>query len=104
MELYINWNPSLTTIFGLRWYGLCWLLGLLGAYLIVKRLYKQQGIKAELFEPLFVYCFFGVLIGARLGHCLFYQPDYYLTSFSHFVEMILPIHFLPEGGWKFTGY
>ena len=102
--LYINWNPSLTTIFGLRWYGLCWLLGLLGAYLIVKRLYKQQGIKAELFEPLFFYCFFGVLIGARLGHCLFYQPDYYLTSFGHFVEMILPIHFLPEGGWKFTGY
>lgn len=104
MELYINWNPSLTTIFGLRWYGLCWILGLLGAYLIVKRLYKQQGIKAELFEPLFSYCFFGVLIGARLGHCLFYQPDYYLTSFGHFVEMILPIHFLPEGGWKFTGY
>ena len=102
--LYINWNPSLTTIFGMRWYGLCWLLGLLGAYLIVKRLYKQQGIKAELFEPLFFYCFFGILIGARLGHCLFYQPDYYLTSFSHFVEMILPIHFLPDGGWKFTGY
>ena len=102
--LYINWNPSLTTVFGLRWYGLCWLLGLLGAYLIVKRLYKQQGIKAELFEPLFFYCFFGVLIGARLGHCLFYQPDYYLTSFGHFVEMILPIHFLPKGGWKFTGY
>ena len=102
--LYINWNPSLTTIFGMRWYGLCWLLGLLGAYLIVKRLYKQQGIKAELFEPLFFYCFFGILIGARLGHCLFYQPDYYLTSFSHVVEMILPIHFLPDGGWKFTGY
>ena len=102
--LYINWNPSLTTIFGMRWYGLCWLLGLLGAYLIVKRLYKQQDIKAELFEPLFFYCFFGILIGARLGHCLFYQPDYYLTSFSHFVEMILPIHFLPNGGWKFTGY
>ena len=102
--LYINWNPSLTTFFGMRWYGLCWLLGLLGAYLIVKRLYKQQGIKAELFEPLFFYCFFGILIGARLGHCLFYQPDYYLTSFSHFVEMILPIHFLPNGGWKFTGY
>ena len=101
---YSNWNPSLTTIFGMRWYGLRWLLGLLGAYLIVKRLYKQQGIKAELFEPLFFYCFFGILIGARLGHCLFYQPDYYLTSFSHFVEMILPIHFLPDGGWKFTGY
>ena len=104
MELYINWNPSLTTIFGMRWYGLCWLLGLLGAYLIVKRLYKQQGIKEELFEPLFYYCFFGVLVGARPGHCIFYQPDYSLTSFPHLVEMILPIHFMPEGGWKYTGY
>ena len=104
MELYINWNPSVTTIFGLRWYGLCWLLGLLGAYLIVKKLYKHQGLKDSLFEPLFYYCFFGVLVGARLGHCIFYQPDYYLTSFPHLVEMILPIHFMPEGGWKYTGY
>lgn len=102
--LYITWNPSLTTIFGLRWYGLCWMLGLFGAYMIVKRLYKHQGIKDELFDPLFFYCFFGILIGARLGHCIFYQPDYFLTSFPHFIEMILPIHFLPDGGWKFTGY
>ena len=64
MELYINWNPSVTTIFGLRWYGLCWLLGLLGAYLIVKKLYKHQGLKDSLFEPLFYYCFFGVIVGA----------------------------------------
>ncbi|MBS1308712.1 MAG: prolipoprotein diacylglyceryl transferase, partial [Bacteroides sp.] len=46
-------------------------------------------------------CFFGILIGARLGHCLFYQPDYYL---NHFWEMILPVKFLPDGGWKWTGY
>lgn len=102
--LYITWNPSLTTIFGLRWYGLCWMFGLFGAYMIVKKLYKHQGIKEELFEPLFFYCFFGILIGARLGHCIFYQPDYYLTSFPNFIEMLLPIHFLPDGGWKFTGY
>lgn len=104
MELYIHWNPSLTTIFGLRWYGLCWLLGLLGAYLITKKLYKQQGLGDDKFEPLFFYCFFGIIIGARLGHCIFYQPDYYLTSVKAFVEMILPIHFMSDGGWKFTGY
>ena len=101
--LYIIWNPSLT-IGPFRWYSLCWLVGLGLAYLAVKRLYKEQKIKDELFDPLFIYCFIGILIGARLGHCLFYQPDYFLTSWQGVVEMILPIHFLNEGGWKFTGY
>ena len=108
MTDFIVWNPDLEAFrigtFSFRWYSMCWLVGLLLAYLMVRRQYRQQGIKEELFEPLFLYCFVGILIGARLGHCIFYQPDYYLTSLSHFVEMILPIHFLPDGGWKFTGY
>ena len=105
---YILWNPDVEAfhILGLsiRWYSLCWLIGLLLAYFIVQRLYKQQKIKDELFDPLFLYCFFGILIGARLGHCLFYQPEYYLTSVKHFIEMIVPIHFMVRGGWKFVGY
>ena len=101
--LYITWNPSLT-VGPFRWYSLCWLIGLGLAYLVVKRLYKEQHIKDELFDPLFLYCFFGILIGARLGHCLFYQPDYFLTSWQGWVEMFLPIHILSDGGWKFTGY
>lgn len=105
---YILWNPDVEAfhLFGLsiRWYSLCWLIGLLLAYFIVQRLYRQQKIKDELFDPLFLYCFFGILIGARLGHCLFYQPEYYLTSVKHFIEMIVPIHFMAGGGWKFVGY
>ena len=88
----------------MRWYALCWLIGLLSAYFIVRRLYNEQKIKSELFEPLFIYCFVGILIGARLGHCLFYEPDYFLSSGKHIVEMLLPIRFLEYGGWKFTGY
>ena len=65
------------------------------------RQYRDRKIDEKTFEPLFFYCFFGILIGARLGHCLFYQPDYYL---NHFWEMILPVKFLPDGGWKWTGY
>lgn len=105
---YILWNPDVEAFhlfgFSVRWYSLCWLIGLVLADFIVQRLYKQQKIKDELFDPLFLYCFFGILLGARLGHCLFYQPEYYLTSWQHFIEMIVPIHFLPAGGWKFVGY
>ena len=106
--LYVLWtpNPDMMPLgpLTLHWYSLCWLAGLLGAYLLMKHLYKQQHIKEELFEPLFLYCFVGILIGARLGHCLFYQPDYFLSSGKHIVEMLLPIHFLADGGWRFTGY
>ena len=102
-ELFITWNPSLT-IGPFRWYSLCWLIGLALAYFVVKKLYKEQKIKDEYFDPLFIYCFLGILIGARLGHCLFYQPDYFLTSGKGLIEMFLPIHFLADGGWKFTGY
>lgn len=106
--LSILWNPDLVAFsigsFSFRWYSLCWLLGLLAAYLIVKRLYKEQKIKPELFDPLFIYCFVGILIGSRLGHCLLYDPDYFLSSGKHIVEMILPIHFMEDGSWKFIGY
>ena len=100
---YISWDPNIS--FGpFRWYGLCWLIGLALAYLIVKRLYKEQKIKDELFDPLFFYCFIGILLGARLGHCIFYEPDYFLTSFKGFIEMFIPIRFLEDGDWKFVGY
>lgn len=106
--LYISWNPDeMAFNFGFlsfRWYSLCWLIGLILAYIIVKKLYKEAKIKDELFDPLFIYCFLGILIGARLGHCLFYQPDYFLSSIDHIIEMLLPIHKVADGSWKFTGY
>ena len=62
---YILWNPSLEAFsigsFSFRWYSLCWLIGLALAYFVVKRLYKEQKIKDELFDPLFIYCFLGIL-------------------------------------------
>ena len=106
--LYILWNPDLEIFrignFAIRWYSTCWLVGLALAYFIVKWLYKDQKVKDAYFDPLFMYCFFGILIGARLGHCLFYQPEYFLSSWTHVVEMFLPIHQMADGSWKFTGY
>lgn len=63
--MFITWNPSSTIFrighFALHWYSMCWLVGLLLAYLLVRRLYKEQKIKDELFDPLFIYCFIGIL-------------------------------------------
>ncbi len=104
--LAINWNPNpeLFNFFGsfsIRYYSLLWIVGLICSFFIVRRQYRDKKIGEDKFEPLFFYCFFGILLGSRLGHCLFYQPDYYL---HHIPEMILPIKILPGGGWKWTGY
>lgn len=104
MLAFILWQPRLEMfhLFGwpVRWYSMCWCVGLLLAFFIVQWLYRNQKIAREKFDPLFFYCFFGVLIGARLGHCLFYEPGYFL---SHPLEMILPMRHT-DAGWRFTGY
>ncbi len=101
----IEWNPSIVAFslgsFEVRWYSLCWCIGLALAYVVVYQLYKRQRIPQEKFDPLFLYCFIGILLGARLGHCLLYEAPYFL---SHPIEMLLPIRHLSDGSWKFTGY
>ena len=103
--LFITWNPDVVALdlgfFAIRWYSLFWAIGLVSVYLLMHKLYRQQKISEEQFEPMFMYCFLGILIGARLGHCLFYEPDYYL---SNPVEMILPMRNVLGQGWIYTGY
>ena len=105
---YITWNPDAEMIriggFAVRWYSMCWLVGLALAYFLVRKLYKEQKVKDGLFDPLFIYCFIGILLGARLGHCIFYEPEYWLSSPRHVFEIFVPIRFMPDGSWKFTGY
>ena len=108
MLSYIIWNPSETLFqfgsFGVRWYSMFWLIGLTLGYFIVRKLYKDQKLTNEQFEPLFIYCFLGILIGARLGHCLFYEPDVWLSSWQRFIEIFIPIRIHDDGSWKFVGY
>jgi len=102
---YINWNadPEIINIFGIsiRYYGLLFVSGLILCIFILGWIYKRENILSEHLDKLSIYGMIGILIGARLGHCLFYEPSYFL---SHPLEMILPITFLPEGGIKFSGY
>ena len=107
--LFIDWQPSLYAFsigpLQVRWYALLWMIALAAAYFIVRKLYKDQKITDEKFDPLFIYCFVGVIAGARLGHCLFYEPSYYLGSAKGFIEMFLPIKFAANSwDWSFHGY
>ena len=93
--LFVRWDvhPTLFT-FGpveIRYYGLMWALALgISAY-IFSNLIKREGYSDKMFDSIFWYGVLSTIIGARLGHCLFYDPGYYLT---HPVE-ILYIH---QGG------
>ena len=102
---YILWNPDVVAFslgpVEVRWYSLLWCIGLFAVYHLMHYLFKEQKLGEDKFEPMFFYCFLGILIGSRLGHCLFYEPEYYL---SHPMEMILPMRKFPDGEWHFTGY
>ena len=102
---YIRWNPDpeIVNIFGIsiRYYGLLFVGGLVLCIYILGWIFKRENIPSENLEKLSIYGMIGILVGARLGHCLFYEPSYYL---SHPLEMILPITFPSDGGIKFIGY
>lgn len=97
MCLYIHWNPSpeIFTIPGIhwpvRWYGLMWALAFILSHYILSKVYKTENRKQEDLDTLTLYVMLGTIIGARLGHCLFYDAPYYL---SHPLD-ILKIY---EGG------
>ena len=61
----------------MRWYGLMWGLGFLLAYNMVSRLFKKEKYPEEWVDKLFMYSLISTVIGARLGHCIFYEWDYY---------------------------
>jgi len=104
-EKIINWNVDpeifwITDTFPLKYYGLFFITGLLLAFYIVKRIYKKENIPFERLEKLSTYIFIGTLLGARLGHCLFYDPTYY---FQNPLEILLPIKKIGES-YLFIGF
>lgn len=102
LTLAIHWNvdPVMFNIgsFGLRYYSLGFLLAFTLGYYIVYRMFKHEKVKTDYLESLVVYMFLATLVGARLGHCFFYEPDRFLTA-DHWTEIFWPF----EDG-KFTGF
>jgi len=90
LYFFIHWNikPELFTIgsWSPRWYGLFFALAFVCGYYIMLKFFKKDGVKQEVLDSLTVYMFLGTLIGARLGHCLFYEPAYYL---SHPIKILM---------------
>lgn len=102
LSLAIHWNvdPVLIHIgsYGLRWYSMGFLVAFVLGYYIVRWMFRREGVRESYLESMLMYIFVAVLVGARLGHCLFYEPDYFCTS-AHWTEIFWPFH---EG--RFTGF
>jgi prolipoprotein diacylglyceryl transferase len=79
----IHWNadPDLVTIgfITIRWYGVLFTAAFLLGFQIMRRIYDREGRPPEELDRLFLHMLVGIVIGARLGHCLFYDPRYYLA-------------------------
>lgn len=104
-SLFINWNPDpvLFHIGGLsiRYYSVFFALGLVIAWYVIHNVYKFKKIPEEKFEPLLIYGFIGIFIGARLAHCIFYDDGGYYRD--HLLEVFIPFK-ETAAGWKFVGY
>ena len=89
MLAYIPWNvdPEIFRVgpLAVRYYGLMWALAFYLGYVVFNKFVKKEGLKEGFLDSLTVYMVVGTVIGARLGHCLFYEPEYYL---SHPLEIL----------------
>ena len=91
--LSVVWNvdPIICRIgpLALRYYSILFVLGFPIGYWLFIKFYKREEVDTNLLEPLLYALLIGTIVGARLGHCLFYQPDYYLTK-AHWLEIFQP--------------
>lgn len=80
---YILWDvsPVIATVgkISIRWYSLLISSGFLVGFLIIRKIFEKEGVSENDFSKFIQYLFFSTIIGLRLGHCLFYDPVYYLT-------------------------
>jgi len=98
----INWNPDVEIFkigsFAVRYYSLMFVIAFVLGLQIMKKIFNREGVPIEKLDSLFIYTVVATLLGARLGHFLFYDPEF---LFSRPLEVLLPIQLNP---FRFTGY
>ncbi len=82
LSIIWDWDPTFLMLGSLdiRWYGLMWAVGILCAERIVANVCKREGLPQQTVESAFIWIVLGTFIGARVGHCLFYEPEVYLPE------------------------
>ena len=92
--LFVHWhvNPVLFHLGSLeiRWYSLLFVAGFILGWYIFRWFFRREGIPEKLLDPLLYTLLAATIVGARLGHCCFYQPDYYFGSWKGFWEIFMP--------------
>lgn len=101
--LKFDWNPvtgiDIIGNFKLHFYSLMWVIAFILGWYIIKRIFTKEKVSLDYLDPLFIYTVLATMIGARLGHVLFYQSE--LIS-EDFFSIFLPFKF--KGGFEFTGF
>lgn len=77
-----NWDPTLVMLgdIDIRWYGLMWAVAILAAERVCHFTFKHEGLPPRTVESGFMWIVLGTFIGARVGHCLFYEPEVYVPE------------------------
>ncbi|MFD2543629.1 prolipoprotein diacylglyceryl transferase [Lacinutrix gracilariae] len=101
--LTFDWNPitgiDIIGNFKLHFYSVMWIIAFLLGLQIMKRIFKKENINPDYLDPLFLYTIIATMLGARLGHVIFYQSE--LIS-QDFFSIFLPFRFVPK--FEFTGF
>lgn len=102
LALKFTWNPISGIDLGfltIHFYSLMFVVAFALGYYIMKPIFKREGVEQEKLDSLFIYAVVSILLGARLGHVIFYEPSLFRTDFF---SVFLPFRFVPE--FEFTGF
>lgn len=98
----ITWDPPIgldLNFITLRFYSLMFLVAFVSGWYLMKAIYKNEGLSMDKLDKVLIYTVIGTLLGARLGHVIFYQPELFTQDF---LSVFLPFQFVPT--FKFTGF
>jgi phosphatidylglycerol---prolipoprotein diacylglyceryl transferase len=100
--LSFTWNPSEGIDLGfflVRYYSLMFVVAFTLGWFITKRIFINENLSLEKLDSLFIYMVIAILLGARLGHVIFYQSE---LIFQDPISILLPIRTVPE--FEYTGF